>query len=69
MMLVGAVVGIGGAYALGKAAQSLLYGLEGNDPLVFLLAVVLLSAVALSAGFLPARRAAKVDPMHALRYD
>ncbi len=69
MMLVGAVVGIGGAYALGKAAQSLLYGLEGNDPIVFLLAVLLLSAVALSAGYLPARRAAKVDPMHALRYD
>ena len=69
MLLIGGVVGIGGALAAGRAARSLLYQLEGNDPLVFTAAVLLLSAVALVAGFLPARRASQTDPMHALRYD
>jgi ABC-type antimicrobial peptide transport system permease subunit len=69
MLAIGAAAGVGAAYALGRGAQSLLYGLEGNDPLVFGLAVALLSLVALLAGFFPARRAARVDPMQALRYD
>ncbi|MEX2180532.1 MAG: ABC transporter permease [Gemmatimonadaceae bacterium] len=69
MILIGGVIGIGGALAAGRAAQSLLYQLEGHDPIVFTLAVLLLSAVALTAGFLPALRASRVDPMHALRYD
>ncbi len=69
MTLIGGVVGVAAAYALGRAAQSLLYGMEGHDPLVFLLAVALLATIALAAGFVPATRAAAVDPMHALRYD
>jgi ABC-type antimicrobial peptide transport system permease subunit len=69
MLLIGGVVGIAGALAAGRAAQSLLYELEGHDPIVFAIAVLLLSAVALTAGFLPARRASQTDPMHALRYD
>jgi ABC-type antimicrobial peptide transport system permease subunit len=69
MTIVGAVVGIAAAVALGRAAQSLLFGLEGHDPVVFSLAVVLLAVVAMTAGFLPARRASQVDPMNALRYD
>ncbi len=69
MTMVGSVVGIAAAYLLGKAAQSQLYKLEGHDPLVFVAAVVLLVLVALTAGYLPARRAAQVDPMHALRFD
>jgi predicted permease len=69
MTVIGGVVGVAAALGLGRAAQSLLYGLEGHDPFVFVLAVLLLSAIALTAGYLPARRAAAVDPMHALRYD
>ena len=69
MMLIGGVIGVGAAFALGKAAQSLLFRLEGHDPLVFSSAVVLLSVIALAAGFVPALRASRVDPMHALRYD
>jgi len=69
MTLVGGVLGIAAAYGLGKAARSLLYGLEGHAPLVFGMSVLLLALVALAAGYVPARRAARVDPMHALRYD
>ena len=69
MFVIGAVVGIGVALALGKAAQSLLFGLEGNDPWVVVVVSVLLGAVALGAGYLPALRASRTDPMAALRYE
>jgi len=69
MLAIGGVIGIGAALGLGRAARSLLYGLEGHDPAAFASAVMLLSLVAFGAGYLPARRAAQVDPMHALRYD
>jgi len=69
MLLIGGVVGIAGGFGLGNAARSLLFGLEPFDPTVFVLSVVLLSSVALLAGWLPARRASLVDPMLALRYD
>jgi ABC-type antimicrobial peptide transport system permease subunit len=69
MVLIGGGIGVGAALALGRAAQSLLFRLEGHDPLVFSSAVVLLSLIALAAGFVPALRASRVDPMHALRYD
>ena len=69
MVLIGGVIGVGAALAIGKAAQSLLFRLEGHDPLVFGSAVVLLSVIALAAGFVPALRASRVDPRHALRYD
>jgi predicted permease len=69
MLLFGGVLGIAGALGLGRAAQSLLFGLEGHDPVAFAAAVLLLTGVAFGAGFLPARRAAQVDPMQALRYD
>jgi len=69
MLLVGCVVGILGAVALGRAAESLLFGMEGSDPIVVVLVTVLLSGIALAAGFLPARRASRVDPMEALRYE
>ena len=54
---------------LGRAAESLLFGLEGSDPLVLVAVAVLLVGVALGAGFLPAQRASKIDPMEALRYE
>ena len=69
MLLIGGAIGIVGALGLGRAARSMLFQLEGHDPGAMAIAVVLLACVALAAGFIPARRAALVDPMHALRYD
>jgi predicted permease len=69
MVAVGATIGTLGAFALGRAARSLLFGLEGHDPVVFVTAVVVLAAVAFGAGWLPARRASRTQPMMALRYD
>lgn len=69
MIAIGATVGALAAIGLGRAAQSLLFGLEGHDPVVFVLAVALLSAVAFGAGWVPALRASRTAPMAALRYD
>ena len=69
MMLVGGGIGLLGALGLGRAAQSLLYGLDGHDPVVFALAALLLTLVALGAVYVPARRASLVDPVRALRYE
>jgi predicted permease len=69
MTFVGGAIGIAAALGLGRAARSLLFGLQGYDPLVILSAALVLSAVAFGAGYLPARRASRVDPMHALRYE
>ena len=69
MVAVGVTIGALGAFGLGRAARSLLFGLEGHDPVVFVSAVLLLGAVAFGAGWLPARRASRTQPMMALRYD
>jgi predicted permease len=69
MILIGGAAGIAGALALGRGAQSLLFEMEGGDPLVITLSAVLLAVVALGAGYVPALRASKVDPMKALRYE
>jgi predicted permease len=69
MTAVGGVIGIAGAVGLGKGAQSLLYQLDGHDPLVFTVAAAMLVLVALGAGLMPALRASRVDPMQALRYE
>jgi ABC-type antimicrobial peptide transport system permease subunit len=69
MAVVGAGFGVAGALALGQTAGSLLFGLNGRDPVVFGLAALLLGLVALGAGYVPARRAAQVEPMQALRYE
>ena len=52
-----------------KVLQKMLYGMEARDPVTIVIAVCLLSAMALLAGYLPARRATRVDPMVALRYE
>ena len=69
MLLVGGSIGVAAALGLGRAARSMLYQLEGHDPTAVVLAVVLLSLVALAAAYVPARRAALVNPTRALRYD
>jgi ABC-type antimicrobial peptide transport system permease subunit len=53
----------------GRTAESLLFGLSGYDPAVLAAATVVLGAVVLAAGHLPARHASKVDPLEALRYE
>ena len=65
----GLAIGIPGALAVCRVLSSQLYGVNSYDPLVFGLASVLLTACALAAAFIPARRAAKIDPMVALRYE
>ena len=69
MTVVGAAIGAAGAYAIGKGAQSLLFGITARDPLVMVSAAVVLALVALVAGSIPARRASRVDPVQALRYE
>ncbi|NIN73020.1 MAG: FtsX-like permease family protein [Gemmatimonadetes bacterium] len=69
MTIIGGVLGIVAGLLLGRAARSLLFGLEGNDPLVIAAVAILLSGVAMGAGYVPALRASRVDPMKALRYE
>ncbi len=67
LVAIGLVVGVITSLALTRTAASLLYELKPNDPLTIASATLLLAAVAALAGYLPARRAARVDPMIALR--
>jgi predicted permease len=69
MASIGGVVGLLAALGLGRVARSLLFEMEGNDPLVMAMVTIVLAAVALGAGYLPALRASRVDPMQALRYE
>jgi putative ABC transport system permease protein len=68
-VLIGTVIGIAGSLAVTRAMQSLLFGVSATDPLTFAAMILLLTSAALLACYIPARRAAKVDPMVALRYE
>jgi ABC-type antimicrobial peptide transport system permease subunit len=66
---VGVAAGLVLAMAAAKGANSLLYGLEGNDPVTLFGAAGFLATVGLVASYIPAHRASRVDPMNALRYE
>jgi putative ABC transport system permease protein len=68
-VLVGVGLGLLGALALTRVLSSLLYGVSATDPLTFLSLALLLTAVSWIACYLPARHAARVDPLIAMRYD
>jgi putative ABC transport system permease protein len=67
LALIGVAIGSAGAVALTRLMSGLLFGVSATDPMTFGVIALLLSAVALLACYIPARRAAKVDPMIALR--
>jgi ABC-type antimicrobial peptide transport system permease subunit len=67
--VVGSGGGVGGALALGRVVASLLHGLKSWDPATFVGAATMLILVALGASWIPARRAAGVDPIRALRHE
>ncbi len=66
---IGAAIGLAIAFALGRAVASLLFGVKPADPAALLAGVAVLLAVAAVAAWIPARRAARIDPMEALRYE
>ena len=68
MLLIGVGVGLPLAYGLARFSESLLYGVHAGDPAVYALGLGLIALIALAACFIPARRATRVDPLVALRY-
>jgi putative ABC transport system permease protein len=69
LAIAGSVIGVVGAFLLRKIMASLLYGLSANDPLILCVVPCVMVLVIMLACWLPARRATKIDPMMALRYE
>jgi ABC-type antimicrobial peptide transport system permease subunit len=66
---IGLAIGIGGAFAVTRLIRTLLFGVAPTDPMTFAAVALVLAGVALAAACLPARRAARIDPMVALRHE
>jgi len=69
LAVIGVAVGLGAALFLIRFLQAMLYGLKANDPATLMGAALLLFTVAILAGWGPARRASRVEPMQALRHE
>jgi ABC-type antimicrobial peptide transport system permease subunit len=69
LVLIGVVIGLPASFAATQLISSMLFGLTPNDPLTITFATLFMIAIAAFAGYIPARRASRVDPMIALRYE
>jgi putative ABC transport system permease protein len=69
LLAIGVAIGVPAAYGLGRLMDSMLYGVSPGQPLTLLAGPVLMAVVALAAAYIPVRRATRVDPMVALRYE
>ena len=69
LVVIGLMLGLAGAYVTTRLMTSLLFGVTAKDPITFLVVTVVLAIVAFLACYIPARRATKVDPLVALRYE
>jgi putative ABC transport system permease protein len=67
LALSGAAIGVGGAFAVSRLMRSLLFGVTPSDPLTFIVISVLLILITLLASYIPAYRAARIDPIVSLR--
>jgi ABC-type antimicrobial peptide transport system permease subunit len=69
LAMAGALIGIVGSVLFGRFLGTMLYGVKPSDPFTFVLVLIGLFTVSLAANYIPARRAMRVDPMTALRYE
>ncbi|HMF00974.1 MAG TPA: hypothetical protein VKK06_13890, partial [Terriglobia bacterium] len=69
LAVAGIAIGAAGGFVATRALRKLLYGVGASDPLTFAIVAVVLAAVTVLASYIPARRATRIDPMVALRYE